>query len=202
MVNIAVMSANVQGDIGGTGISRLHFQKVDASAITVADCSSAMAAWAALYTSIKTYIPASVTWSWQPQVNVIEHSSALVQAILTVPSPPANMVGTGSGNYAAGTGARVDWLTQSVHGRRFMRSSNYMVPLASLAYTATGALVAGFTTALQSGANTFLGAMSTAGLEVVAYGRPAKGTTTGGHVGLVVAAKTPSTPAGLRSRRS
>ena len=196
------MAANVAGDIGAQGISRMHWQRKTADTITVPDCNAAAAAWKTLWQSAQGSIPSAVTWSWQPQVTVIEHASAELVALLQVGVVPTNLVGTASGNYAAGNGLRVDWLTQSIHNRRFMRASNFMVPLASQGYDTAGRVAASLVTSMSGAAVAFLAALDTAGLELVAYGRPPKGQTTGGHVGLVSAVRVPNTPATLRSRRT
>jgi hypothetical protein len=196
------MSANVNGDAGGQGISRMHFQRQDATSITVADCNAAMAAWAALWAALKTNVPAGITWTWQPNVLVIEHATAQVQALLTATTPPAPMVGTSASNYVTGTGLRFDWLTQSIHNRRFLRGSNYMIPLGQGAFSTNGNVSSGVVTSATSAANTFLNALNTAQLELIAYHRPPKGTQAGGAAGLVSAVRVPSQPSGLRSRRA
>jgi hypothetical protein len=202
MVEIAIMAANVQGDIGGVGISRMHFQRQDATTPLQADCVSAMTAWGVLWNAAKSYVPAGVNWTWQSQVTLIEHDSAQLFSYVNVPSPPTQMTGLGAGNYAAGNGCRIDWLTSSLHGRRFMRAANFMVPLASAAFDATGKVASAFVNSLGAACSTFLTSMNTAGLELVAYGRPLKGAVTGGHVGLVSAYRIPTSPATLRSRRT
>lgn len=201
MVQIAVMAANVNGDIGAQGISRLHWQRVDANPITVADCNAAAAAWRKCWAVCGTSIPTGVVWTWQSTVTVIEHATATIQGILSLGVTPAAVAGAASGNYPAGNGARINWLTPSLSGRRLMRAANYMVPLSVPAYSTNGQLSAAFVGLLGPACATLLADMATAQLELVAYSRPKKGQTSGGHVGLVTGYRIPLQPASLRSRR-
>jgi hypothetical protein len=201
MVQIAIQGVTVAGDIGATGISRFHWQRQDAATITAADCQAAAAAIRNFYSASASYIPAGVVWSFQSYATVIEHASALIQNVVPLTSTPSNVTGTAAGTYPAGNGARINWKTSSIHGRRFMRAANYMVPLSTGAYAANGALSSGYISALTIAGNALLTALSSAALELVAYGRPPKGTDVGGHVGLVTAVQVPSQPATLRSRR-
>jgi hypothetical protein len=55
---------------------------------------------------------------------------------------------------------------------------------------------------MASAISTYLAAMNTAVLEPIIWHRPAKGTFTGGAVGLVVTGAVSQTPASLRTRRT
>jgi hypothetical protein len=202
MVQIGIVAANVSGDIGGVGISRIHFQSQNATTLTPADAQAAANAMRAMWFGVGNLFAADVTWTWQSTVTVIEHASAELQAILALGTVPSNVSGSAAGSYPAGNGARVDWLTQSLHGRRFMRAANFLVPLGNVAYNSSGAVAGASVTQIQGAGATMLTQLGTAGLELVAYSRPPKGTTVGGHVGLVVGVRVPTQPATLRSRRS
>lgn len=202
MVQFGELVANISGDIGGIGIARSHFQRQDATSILSADCSSAMTAWGSLWSAMSVYLPSNLTVTFNPDVLIREVDSAALDAIISVGSPPAPAVGTISGDYAAGIGARCDWLTQSLHGRRFLRGCTYFVPLGSSCFTAAGAVSAVTQSAVVSHGNTYIGALNSAALELIVWHRPPKGTITGGAAGLVTAARCPTSPAGLRSRRS
>jgi hypothetical protein len=202
MVELAQHSVQLSGDIGGLGVSKFHWQRIDATTPLVADCNAAGAALHGLYNSLTGLFPSAITWTFPADVPLFDVSSALVQGILTMSSVPAAVSGAGGLDYAAGTGARINWKTTSIHGRRFLRGATFMVPLVASAYNGTGAVAAASITTIQGAAATFLAAMATANLELIAWHRPLKGATTGGAAGLVAAAAVPSTPAGLRSRRS
>lgn len=202
MTQLAVVSANVAGDVGNQGISRMHFVRQDAATVLPADVAAAAAAWRAYWNALTLYMPNDITWSWQPTAAVIESTSAIIQAYLQVSPLPPPVSSATSGTYAAGSGARLTWKTNTVHGRRFMRAATYLIPLAGGAYTSLGAIAPSLVTALQTNGTTFLAALNTAALSMVSYHRPAKGLSTGGAYGPVVALQVSTTVSALRSRRS
>jgi hypothetical protein len=195
------MSANVGGDIGGSGISRMHFGRTDGTAPSVTDCNAAAAAWQAMWGHFNPYIPLDIAWTWQPVVTLIESTSAQLQGYLNLSALPSPVTGVGSGNYAAGNGLRIDWRTVTINGRRQMRAANYMVPLAAAGFATNGGIASALLTSAQTWGLAFLSALGTAGMELVAYHRPAKGATVGGMFGPVVALNVPNVPSTLRSRR-
>jgi hypothetical protein len=201
MVQIAISAANVTGDIGGAGISRLHWQRQDAATIAPADATAFLAAWRALWFAAAAWIPQNVTWSWQPQSTVIDHADASLQGLVTATAVPANVSGTTPSNYPAGNGARLNWNSGSVRNRRLMRAATFMVPLGSNGYTTGGQVMPTFITAMATASNTFFAALNTAQLELIVYHRPVPGDPAHGAVGLVQGLSIPTRPATLRSRR-
>jgi hypothetical protein len=201
MAQIAIVSAQLNGDIGGIGVSKFHVASQNAAALTPADVTAVGAAVRSLLFTAATWIPADIVWSFPTQVPVIESTSAIIQAELLMTTAPLNVTGTAAGTYAGGNGARVNWKTTTLGKRRFMRAATYLVPLAGAAFTASGGISATFLTNMSGACATFLTALNSAGLELVSYHRPAKGASSGGTYGAVTVAQIPSQPATLRSRR-
>jgi hypothetical protein len=202
MVEIAHVDALLTGDVGGAGISRYWFQRVDAATITGSDCNAAAAAVRALYGAASTYLAADMTYTFPGPIDVVDHATGLVQNIVPLSSVPTAVTGGGGGNYAAGTGFRLNWKTLSVHNRRFIRGANFLTPVAAGGWTTGGVVAPGAISGMASAITTYLAALNTAGLEAIIWHRPAKGTFTGGAVGLVVTGAVSPTPAGLRTRRT
>jgi hypothetical protein len=202
MPQIASIQWQVAGDIGGQGVATLRFIRQDAASITGADCNAAAAAAHNIFAAAVASTPVDVTWSCLTQVDIYDSITGAVAGPLTVNSVPAPVVGTASGNYSAGTGARINWKTSTLQGRRLMRGALYIIPLAGPGYTANGSVSSGIVTALNGGAGAYLTAMTSASLYPVIWHRPPKGTHAGGTTGIVYAAVTSTVPAGLRSRRS
>jgi hypothetical protein len=193
---------HVQGDIGGIGISRLRFQRSDAGPITAPDVNTAAAAVQKLFLAANAYIPSIINIVCMSTCDVYDAATGLVQGPITVGSLPATIVGEASGTYAAGVGARLNWKTATISGRRLLKGCTYYVPLAPAAFMTSGAVAAGVVTALDTAAAAYLSAMSTGNLVPVVWHRPKKGTQAGGLTGAITAYAASSTPAGLRSRRS
>lgn len=201
MTQIAEIGWRVQGDVGGAGISRFRFTRQDSAAITVADCTAAANASKGILSAIASSSPTTITWLCVAQVNVYDYQTGLVQSPLTITSPPSGVTGSASGNYAAGTGARLNWKTATVSGRRLLKGSTFLVPLAQNGYAGTGTVGGALQTTINAAAATYLTAMQTALLVPVIWHRPATGTSSGGMVGGITTAATGSQVCGLRSRR-
>jgi hypothetical protein len=202
MAEVAVIAANVAGDVGQTGISRMHFIRQDLATIQPADLNSAAAAMRTFWVAAASYFANDITWSWQSSVPIIESTSALIQRYMAITSLPATVLGSATGNYAGGNGARVVWHTTTISTRKLMRASNYMVPMAGPAFTALGGLAPVVATTLQSAAVTFLNSLNSSGIALISYHRPVKGATSGGKFGIVTNATVSTTVSSLRSRRS
>lgn len=200
--SVAEVRALIAGDVGGQGISRFRFIRNDAGIITVADCNAAGAAVQGLYNGMKVWLPASITVTVQPLVELFDPGSALIQGGLTMTSVPGGVTGQASGGYSAGVGCRINWKTNQISGRRMLKGSTYMVPLGGNAYISNGSLNAGPVNQATTSGNAYIAAMTAANLVPVIWHRPHKGFTTGGLTGVVNALQVPTTPAGLRSRRS
>lgn len=202
MAQLAEIQYHVQGDIGGIGVSRFRFVRQDAASITASDVNAAAAAVHGLFAAVTTQTPTAISWVCGAQVNVYDAASGLVQGPLVVTSLPGTVTGVASGNYASGVGARVNWKTSTPVGRRLLRGATFIVPFASTAYTATGAVAPAVVGSLTTAATAYLTAMTTALLYPVVWHRPRKGTTSGGLTGIVFSGVASAVPAGLRSRRS
>jgi hypothetical protein len=147
-------------------------------------------------------LPSNITWSCEPLVNIYDSGTGLVQGPLTVTALPANVSGTPSGSYGGGTGVRINWKTSTLQGRRLIRGSTYLVPLANTAYSGQGGITASIAANLTAACTTYLTAMTTAALYPVIWHRPLKGTFVGGTYGIITAGVASVIPASLRSRRS
>lgn len=199
---IAVTAARISGDQGGQGISRFHWQRIDAAAIGQADCNSANAAVIAFYTAVRTLIPLAISVTVDPLVQILEFDTARLDRLMNAVASGSPVVGTGSGNYAVGVGARINWKSPFVIGRRFARANLMLVPLANGAFASTGLVGSGSQTTVQSAANGLINALTTANLQLVVWHRPQGTPPAGGVVAGIAQASVPLTPAGLRSRRT
>lgn len=192
----------IAGDVGGTGISRFRFIRDDAGVPQPSDANAAGAAVKGLYTAIASVMPLTITAAVQSTCEMFDIGSGLVEGSLAMTTTPTAVTGTGSGGYAAGTGARVNWRTNTISGRRMLRGATYLVPMSSNAFTTTGGFVASTKTAVNSGAAAYIAAMVTAHLVPVVWHRPPAHTTTGGKTGPIVSGTIGNAASGLRSRRS
>ncbi len=202
MGQVGEIQYHVQGDVGGIGVSRFRFVRQDAGNITGSDANAAAAAARGLFNALTAQTPAAVTWVCGAQVNIYDSASGLVQGPLVVTSLPGTVTGSASGNYPAGMGIRVNWKTSTPVGRRLLRGATFIVPMASAAFTSTGAVSPAIVSSVNGAAAAYLTAMTTATLYPVVWHRPRKGQTSGGVTGIVFSGVASAVPAGLRTRRS
>jgi hypothetical protein len=199
---IGEVSFHVQGDIGGIGVSRFWFAPQTPVAITQANANAVAAAGRAFLQAASASMPAGISWTCDAQVNVYDVHTGLVQGPIVISALPAAVTGAGGSGFPAGVGARVNWKTAQVQGRRLIRGAIFVAPLSNSAFTTSGAVSSTFVTSQNAAAATYLGAVTTANLNPIIWHRPPKGTFAGGALGIVFAGVTSSVPASLRSRRT
>jgi hypothetical protein len=199
-VNVSMVTQ--QGDIGGVGMSRFHCETAAGLAVAPADITAWHNALRTLYNSQIGSIPSDITYHVAPQVQVLEVSNAALIQNLVNPSPPAAVVCAGAGNYAAGTGCRINWQTGTVKNRRLIRGATFLNPLALGGYTSGGAISGSFESALATALVNYLNSMSAAGLVPVIYSRPTKAAPETGADGAITGATVSVAPSSLRSRRA
>lgn len=201
MTLVAAVAWNVQGDIGGQGISRFWFRVAATGGPTNADCNAVAAASRSLLASTQPYMPSAISWSCQAQVDVYDADSGLVQVSRVITSLPANVSGVQAGNYVAGTGARVAWKTALTKGRRLIQGALFIAPMSQQGFAANGALAPAAVSAINSAANGYIVALTPNGQFPVVWSRPPKGLHAGGVAADVNTAVCGTVPASLRSRR-
>ena len=103
---------------------------------------------------------------------------------------------TGSGGYAAGTGAFIRWGTGTIVNGRRLRGRTFICPINGGGYDSNGTL--GGTTLSTVGAAA--SALAAAG-KLVVWHRPAPGGGGGGSSSLATSGSVPDTVTSLRSRR-
>lgn len=202
MAQVAEIAWNVDGDIGGIGVSRFRFCRQDSADFTGADIEAAANATQNVLGAATAYTPSGITWTCNPEVNVYDAATGLVAPPWVITAVPSPITGLGSGGHGAGLGARINWKTDTISNRRLIKGATYIVPLASAAFDSGGGVAAAVQTGLNTGTTAYLAAMAAASLNAMIWHRPKKGTTSGGITGVVIVGRCSPTPAGLRSRRS
>ena len=202
MAVVAEVQVTLSGDIGGVGISRFRFATPSGAKPSPDQCSSAGTAVRQLYTSLSPYLAGDMTFHVEPLVPCYDEVSGLVQGDVAMTTSLPNVTGEASGSYPAGVGARINWKTGTISGRRLLKGSTFVVPMGSVSYAANGQVANAVQGAVLTAAQAYLSMMSAEPLLPVIWHRPPKHTTTGGLVGAITGAAVPITPAGLRSRRS
>lgn len=199
---IAVSAVDQAGDIGGNGISRFYWIIGSANTdILPSHVDEVHNAIRAFYAELASLLPPSMSYTIQPDVNVIDlQSGQLVTVVAGGVAQPAVHGLAPTGPYPAGVGARINWVTTTVLNGRRVRGAVFIAPLSSQAYEADGAILGTAQQLLVSSAGTLVLAIEGLGGNLSVYHRPPKGEITG-MICPIHAWKVGTTPASLRSRR-
>jgi len=201
LATVNLLSAHIAGDIGGNGISRLAFTNSSATLATVSDANAAGLAAHGLFDAIKSLVPIDVGWTIDPVVQSLEATTGGLQGDVAMTSIPLTVQGTGTGVYAAGVGARGNWHTGTIKGRRFVRGATFLVPLIGSAFGTNGQIDGSHLPTIITACGTYLTTMISAAVPPQVWHRPSPANPSGGIAAPIVAVSAPFTAASLRSRR-
>lgn len=129
--------------------------------------------------------------------DTIDESSGEINGSWSM-TKPANVLTSGSSNWAAGVGCRVVWSTSGITRGRRVKGSTFLVPLGGNLYDGLGSIADGTVTALQTAATT-LAAADSGSMRI--YTRPNAKLGTVGKANAVTGASVPDAVSWLRSRR-
>jgi hypothetical protein len=129
------------------------------------------AAVRAFFAGLVATIPNDVTVSFAPEFTI--HDVATGTLIGTAPvTPPAAVVGTATGSWAAGAGVRIDWLTAYIRNGRRVRGRTFIVPAGGGSYGTDGRVLPALITSGNAAADTFRDAALAAGNPFAVWSRP------------------------------
>jgi hypothetical protein len=181
------------GFTGAPGWVRMKFL----GSLNVADANTAAANMRTWLTSISTLGPTGSSLSCDSTVGIFGDFGDQTGEI-SLTTIPSAVTCTGTGAYAGGAGAVVNWLTSAFHAGRKVRGRSFLVPLTQGAFQTDGTLLGGVQTSLQAAAQ----ALATSSPTPVVFSKkgPAGGPFTN-VTAVVTGATVPDRTAILRSRR-
>lgn len=159
----------------------------------------------ALRTFVSTFstsTPTAVKYTCETQVTYINEADGSIEGVLAITTPPADVNGSGSGNFSSITGGAVCWRTGVKYRRRLVIGRTFFVPLAATAYTSGGALATSLCTSVGTAGGIYVGTpgVGSDGHPVV-WRRPSvKGATDGALIDIKSVTLGPY-PCELKSRR-
>lgn len=143
MPDICQLRVSWEGLPGLPGVSTFYYSTADA--LTLADTR-------AFFESLKAFFPPGLTIRY-PNGGMKVDSSTGHPTGTWVGTQPAPTTGTGTGGYAAPTGAVVNWNSELFIAGRQLRGKTFIVPLAGNCYDTDGSLSSGVKNALEAAAN-------------------------------------------------
>jgi hypothetical protein len=171
MASIIRVTINLTGFTGGPGYTNLHFKPVAGGDIAQAHVNDARDITQTWLTSWRYVFPASVFSMLSPTVTELEEDTGHIKAFWTT-TVAAGSGGFGTGNYAGGSGACVNWYTDGVVNGRRVRGRTFMVPAAGSALAADGTLDNTLLATWRTANNTLAGAANL--VQLVVWKRPTK----------------------------
>lgn len=198
MTDMAKVTVNWSGFIGGPGFTNLYFRAAAGGAITQGVADAATAKVHTWLTAWLGALPMNVTVTVDPSVEVVNDADGVLSAFFTT-APGAGRPGTGAGGYAAASGACINWYTTGIRFGRRVRGRSFMVPLYGGAFSTDGTIddskLSGFRTATSAMISTVDAA------ELAVWNRPLKTVPGSGGSHVVTASTIPDKAAILSSRR-
>lgn len=152
------------------------------------------------FAGITLAIPTGITISIQPTALSVNEGDGSINDEVPITTVPANVVGAGSANFSAPSGACVIWRTGGFVGGRRLRGKTFLVPLSGGVYDTDGTIIANRLTELRSVATTFATPGGAAATDFVVWHRPVAGA--GGSSSPIISASVADRAAILSSRRS
>lgn len=164
-----------------------------------------MTALRTFFAAVAVTLPNSVQIAVPSSGDQINDTNGQIVGIWTGPAQATVTATAGSGAYAGGSGAVVEWLSSAIVGGRRPIGKTFLVPLYNTFYESNGSLtsavIATLTTAAQALITAYAG-------EMKVFSRPftpPAGSSKPARVGVastIVAARVPDLAAVLRSRRT
>lgn len=183
MLNRLRVTWNGLGGLPGLSTFYLRDEETDVSAVKT------------FFTSIKDNFPSALSWDIPNGGDVIDTATGALTGGWTGTNGGTVAATGGSGTFASGVGARVQWTTSTVINGRRVRGSTFLVPLLGACYSSSGDLAATQRGVMQSAAT----ALAASDLTVV-WHRPDAGASNGSLVD-ITGAVVPTRVTTLRSRR-
>jgi hypothetical protein len=191
MATLAKIPVEITGlGAGGTGVSVFYTSNL--APLTF------MTAIHAMYDGLKAIFPDDVAFVFPGDGDLISDATGGIAGAWSV-TAPSPVVGTASGVYAAGVGARLVWATAGVTRGRRVRGTTFLVPIAGAQYKNDGGLADGNTTAWAAVADDLFAADSG---SMRIWSRPSTGGGSDGTSHAVTGVTVPNKVSWLRSRRT
>lgn len=185
--------ANWEGPVGGPGVTVWH-GRTSVSGQDQAASEALAGKMHAFFDAIKALIPTGYTISFPGEAIELNTTTGALEDVYTF-TAPADVVCSGSGDWAAPSGARVEWRTGAIVSGRRLRGRTFIVPIAAGAYDSEGTIDSGTVTLLQGAADDALDDSLFSDVDLSVWSR------THGIQADITSASIPDEVTVLRSRR-
>lgn len=171
----------------GLGASVFHFGGTDSPSAAFAAANAIRS----FFDTIKPLLPNTIQITPDPEIRNMTAAGVLTSVVSF--TPPATVVGTGTGAWTNGSGGMIRWTTASVVGGRRLLGRTFIVPLNGSSFTG-GNLTSAAIGSIVAAGNTLQSAMTANGTPLQVWSK--KNAVTSDVIGNAV----PSRPSTLRTR--
>jgi len=151
---------------------------------------------ATYFNAIKASFPPTVSWQIPTSGDEVDDVSGAITGAW-IGGTAASIVGTGSAQYFAGTGAYARWVTGAVHNRRKVYGRTFLCPLINAGADSDGTIGPATLGTLQTATAT----LGSAGVLRI-WHRPTTTTSNDGLSFAVISGSVPDKTTSLKTRRS
>lgn len=162
------------GTSGGPGLTQLAIDTTDSTfgPLSASQAQSAVDAVRSFWNALAAHIPNEITLTVSPVVDYYLSHNAQLSGSVSATTPPANVLGTSTGNYSMATGPKINLNTGVIRNGRRVRGAIYIVPGGSSTFGATGMMDGTVRGTFNTAANNLRTALNTAGLKLQVWSRP------------------------------
>lgn len=176
---------------GAPGYTNFYIDSIDPTA-----CQDMATAAHTFFDAIKGQLPTSVRVNFPTDVRQVDGATGDLGAVVTLGTPPAEVVGLGTADFNAAAGASVTWLTVTPAASRLVTGRTYLVPMGGNFYESNGTPITAGLTVVRNAAAALVAAMDPI---FCVWRRPVSGA--GGSVAPIVGSRVNDIGVVLKSRR-
>jgi hypothetical protein len=182
------------GGPGGPGLTVMNVR------YTVGAITASLAAVRAFWQSFLTDFPSAYSCQVQGSADIHESDTGVLSGVISG-TIPAGTSFSGAGNYAAGVGSQVKWITSGIHAGHRVQGRTFLVPLVSTRYDTDGTLVSSHLSTVNAAATTLISSLASAGTPLTIVSKPTD-EAPAGDISDVTSGVTVDRVATLRTRRT
>lgn len=171
---VHIVRTQWSGTSGGPGLTQMAIDTVDSTfgPLSAAQAQSACDAVRSFWNALAAHIPNEITLTVSPVVDYYLVHNAQLAGSVSATTPPANVLGTNTGNYSMATGPKINLNTGVIRNGRRVRGSIYIVPGGSSTFGAAGMMDGTVRGTFNTAANNMRTALTAAGLKLGVWSRP------------------------------
>lgn len=167
---VAIVRTEWDGTSGGPGLTQ--FAVMGGTEFTSGIAQASVNAVRTFWDSLKVYLPNELKLTVLSTVDIYNDATGELTGSYAAPVPPTTVLGTSAATYAGGAGLKINWNTGTIRNGRRVRGSTFIVPAATVVFSATGTIDPSAGGAVSTAATTLIANLSSGGAPLLVWSRP------------------------------